>query len=174
MSVNRGKQFEDIVKGAFESVPDTHVKRLYDVQGGYLGVANECDFYVFKTPNLFLIECKSVHGNTLSISSNDPKRKYGAISNTQWEGMLAATMTKNVVAGVLCWWVDRDVTMFLPIETLHWAREHVGLKSIRYDFPQQTLDSSLYNQVYSAIPIEGKKKRVFFEYDMQKFLDFFN
>lgn len=169
MSVNRGKAFEDVVKGAFESVPNTHVKRLYDVQGGYLGVANECDFYVFRSPNLYLIECKSVHGNLLSINSNDPKRKYGDISNTQWEGMLEASKKKNVVAGVMCWWVDKDVTKFLPIQLLH-LEKFKGAKSIRYDYePFQAVIEPSFN----FIPIEGKKKRIFFDYDMESFFRLF-
>lgn len=169
MTVNRGKQFEDIIRACFEEVPNTHVKRLYDVQGGYLGIANECDFYVFRSPNLYLIECKSVHGNLLSIYGNDPKKKYGNISNTQWEGMLEATKhSRNVVAGVICWWVDKDVTKFIPIQLLQYLRDVKQMKSIRYDFiPLDVIYDDLTSNI---VPIDGIKKRVFFDYDLESFL----
>ena len=155
--VNRGKDFEGIVKACMEEVSDTYVLRLYDPQGGYAGVANPCDFVVYhKQLQMYMIECKSLHGNTLSIFSNDPKKKYGKVSNTQWEGMLQAT-DYGVVAGLLVWWIDKDVTRFIPIQEAERLRS-AGAKSIRYD-------ADIPNSIY----IEGKKKRVYFDYDFQNF-----
>lgn len=156
MSTNRGKEFEAIVKDCFERVPVTFVQRLYDPQGGYASVANPCDFIVYRQPNLYMIECKSVHGNTLPIYGTDPKKKYGNISNTQWEGMLWATKY-NVVAGVLCWWIDRDTTRFLPIWALQEYRNN-GAKSIRFDA-----------DIEDSMIIDGTKKRVYFDYDFAEF-----
>ena len=83
MGISRGKDFELIVKSAFESVPNTSVYRLYDTMGGYSSVANIADFVIYHYPYQYFIECKTVlKGNTLSINSNDPKKKYGNISNT--------------------------------------------------------------------------------------------
>lgn len=157
MSVNRGKQFEDAVS---KGISDTgsYVLRLYDPQGGYLSVANPCDFVVWNNHQMFMFECKSTHENTLSIYSNDPKRKYGKISNTQWEGMLEASK-HGVVAGVVCWWIDKDVTKFIPIQRLQELREQ-GNKSVRYD-------------IEGVYLIGGRKKRVLFDYDFQPFFEKF-
>ena len=158
MSVNRGKSFEGVVKESVEQT-GTYILRLYDPQGGYSSVANPCDFIAYNNGKMYMLECKSLHGNTLSIYGTDPKRKYGKVSNTQWEGMLKASKTQGIVAGVLVWWIDNDVTRFIPIEELEQYRNS-GAKSIKYD-----TDLGIY--------IEGNKKRVFFDYDFEKFFQKF-
>ena len=156
MSVNRGKDFEGNVKDAVESLADVYILRLYDPQGGYVGVANPCDFICYKRPQMYMIECKSVHKNLLPIYGTDPKKKYGNVSNTQWEGMLEATKS-GVVAGVLCWWIDKDITKFLPIQELE-AYRNSGAKSIRYDY-----------ELPNSLIIKGDKKRIYFDYDFSEF-----
>ena len=156
MSVNRGKDFEDEVRKALERIDGLYVERLYDPQGGYAGVANPCDFICYKRPQFYMIECKSTHENTLAIYSPNPKKKYGNISNTQWEGMLTATQF-GVVAGVVCWWIDRDVTRFLPIQELVKIRDS-GAKSVRFDA-----------NVPNSLNIDGIKKRIYFDYDFTEF-----
>ena len=160
MAVNRGKQFEDVIREAFEKVPGVSIDRLHDQTTKFKGTsANICDFIVYREPYEYYIECKSVHGNTLSIHSNDPKHKYGNISNTQWEGLLEKSQIEGVFAGVICWWIDKDVTKFISIKEFERIRA-AGYKSVRFD----------YNNYY-VTEIKGKKKRVFFEYDMEEFLD---
>lgn len=167
MAVNRGKAFEDIIKNCFEDVPNTSVVRLHDQTTGYLGSSNHCDFIVYHYPIEYHIECKTVHGNTLSIHSNDPKRKYGNITNIQWEGLLAKSKIKGVKAGIICWWVDKDTTLWLDIRLLEQLRM-LGYKSINYyaSFALENIDG--IENLWDIIT--GTKKRIFFDYDMQNFL----
>ena len=176
MAVNRGKQFEDIVESAFEKVSDVSIVRLHDQTTGYLGSSNHCDFIVYKKPYEYHIECKSVHGNTLSIHSIPKPDKhgvlhgfYGNITDTQWEGLLEKSKILGVYAGVICWWVDHDVTKFIPIQTLQELKS-LGYKSVRYDagIPDYL---NYTDSEYCMVEIEGKKKRVFFDYDMEGFLN---
>lgn len=168
MATNRGKQFEGVVHKCFASVPDTSVTRLKDDTMHKKGVANPCDFLVFHKPYLYAIECKSVHGNTLSIYSKSKDTKhphdYGNITNKQWEGLLEMSLVKGVFAGVLCWWVNKDVTMFIPIQMLKAIRDS-GAKSVRYDCDMFT-DGT---QMFTATQLTGRKKRILFEYDVAKF-----
>ena len=150
MTVNRGKNFELVIREAFEKVPNVSIDRLHDQTNGWKGSTNICDFIVYKEPYEYYFECKSVHGNTLPFSN---------ITDTQWNGLLQKSQIEGVFAGVICWWIDKDVTKFIPIESLSWL-ELIGYKSIRYDI----------DNVYT-VEITGKKKRVFFEYDMEKFLE---
>ena len=150
MTVNRGKNFELVIREEFEKVPDVSIDRLHDQTNGWKGSTNICDFIVYKEPYEYYFECKSVHGNTLPFSN---------ITDTQWNGLLQKSQIEGVFAGVICWWIDKDVTKFIPIESLSWL-ELIGYKSIRYDI----------DNVYT-VEITGKKKRVFFEYDMEKFLE---
>ena len=162
MAVNRGKKFEDVIRESFEKVPGVSIDRLHDQTTKFKGTsANICDFIVYREPYEYYIECKSVHGNTLSIHSNDPKHKYGNISNTQWEGLLEKSQIEGVTAGIICWWIDKDVTLFLPIQILNQFKR-VGNKSVRYDISEY---------IGNVIEIKGKKKRVFFDYDMEEFLN---
>ena len=163
MAQNRGKQFEDVVREALERVPGVSVDRLHDQTNGYLGSSNICDFIVYKRPFELYLECKSVHGNTFSIHGTDEKHKYGNITNKQWEGLLEKSKIKGVVAGVLIWWVDKDVTRFVTIQSLQRIREH-EFNSIRYD-----ADVVQGEYLYT---LKGKKKRVFFDYDMEDFLGY--
>ena len=150
MAVNRGKDFEDIIRQSFLKVPETSVVRLHDQTNGYLGGKNHCDFIVYHKPLEYHLECKSVHGNTLPFSN---------ITDNQWQGLLEKSKIKGVVAGVICWWIDKDVTRFIPIQILEVLRTELSAKSIRFDFLNPDI-----------IYINGKKKRVFFDYDMKQFI----
>lgn len=150
MPQNRGKQFESVVRSAFEKVPNVSIDRLHDQTNGFKGSQNICDFIVYKEPYEYYFECKSVHGASLPLSN---------ITETQWNGLLQKSQIEGVFAGVICWWVDKDVTKFIPIQALQWNKEN-GYKSIRFN-----------HNGTSFIEIKGKKKRVFFEYDMEEFLN---
>jgi len=155
MAENRGKQFEAVVKDCFMQLPDVSVDRLHDQTTGYLGSRNICDFIVYREPYEYYFECKTVHGNTFPLSN---------ITKNQWDGMLEKSHIKGVTAGVICWWVDLDVTRFIPIRILA-VLKGKGYKSVRYD------TETPENCAECMVDIHGKKKRVFFDYDMGRFLD---
>lgn len=152
-NINRGKDFENVIRECFNKVPNTNVERMADPVQGYLGMRNHCDFIVYHKPYEYHIECKSVHGNTLPFSN---------ITKNQWDGLLEVSKIDGIIAGVICWWVDKDVTRFMPIQVLDYLREE-GYKSIRFDAFPFRLD------LFPIIEIKGKKKRVFFDYDMEDF-----
>ena len=168
--VNRGKDFEGQVHDGFAKIEGVSIDRLPDPMAGYAGVRNICDFLVYKYPTQYYIECKSCYGNTLSIHSNDPKKKYGAITNNQWEGLLEKSKIPGVKAGILVWFIDYDVTYWLDIRLLQKHRE-AGNKSIKYfadwiDFTQETKEMWTH--------ILGKKRRVLFDYDFIPFFEEMN
>ena len=152
MAENRGKKFENVIKESFLKVPNVSIDRLHDQTNGFKGSQNICDFIVYKEPYEYYIECKSVHGASLPFSN---------ITETQWKGLLEKSKIEGVFAGVICWWVDKDVTLFLPIQILNQLRR-TDNKSVRYDINEY---------IGNVVEIKGKKKRVFFEYDMESFLN---
>ena len=158
MGENRGKKFENVIKTAFEKVDGVSIDRLHDQTTGFKGSSNICDFIVYKEPYEYYIECKSVHGASLPFSN---------ITDTHWNGLLQKSQIEGVFAGVICWWIDKDVTKFIPIQVLAWL-DMAGYKSIRYDkdIPDKYIGD--------IIEIKGKKRRVFFDYDMEEFLNGFN
>lgn len=159
MAVNRGKQFEDVVRKAFEKVPGVSIDRLHDQTNGFKGSQNICDFIVYREPYEYYFECKSVHGNILPFRN---------ITDTQWDGLLEKSKIEGVTAGIICWWIDKDVTRFIPIEVLQKMRED-GKKSIHYSWDHYFWGDYAVN--YVMYQLKGKKKRVFFDYDMEDFLN---
>lgn len=145
---SRGKDFEAVIKESFEKVPDTHVYRIPDQMNGFYGSKNPCDFLVYHKPVLYALECKA---------TNNPSLPFSNISEYQWSELLKMSEVTGVVAGILCWFVNFDVTIFIPIQFLETLKQN-GAKSIRYDADDLAI-----------IPIQGTKKRVFWNYDMDKF-----
>lgn len=143
--VSRGKDFESIVKESFEKIPNTSVYRIPDQMSYMSGSKNPCDFFVYHKPILYALECKA---------TNKPSLPFTNITEYQWAELLKMSKVDGVVAGILCWWVNNDVTMFIPIQFLEMLKQN-GAKSIRYDADDCVL-----------IKIPGRKKRVFWEYDM--------
>lgn len=151
MAQNRGKQFEDVVRDSFKKVPDTSVVRLPDPVMGYLGYRNICDFIVYHYPHQYFIECKSCHGTSFPFSN---------ITSNQRKGLLEQSCINGVQAGVLIWFIDKDVTVWVPISTIR-GLEQQGRKSLNW---------KLAIEITSCRQIIGTKKRVFFDYDMEDFL----
>lgn len=163
--VNRGKDFEGQVEAGFASIEDVSIDRLPDPMAGYAGVRNICDYIVYKYPNQYYIECKSCYGNTMSIHTNNPKNKYGNITNNQWEGLLEKSKIPGVRAGILVWFIDHDETYWIDIRLLQKHRD-AGNKSISHwcDW----VDLSAYCKDKWTI-IQGKKRRILFDYDFTEF-----
>lgn len=165
MAKNRGKQFEEVVRECFERVADTSIIRIHDQTTHYKGSTNPCDFIVYHKPYLYALECKSVHGNTMSIYSRDPKKQYGMITNFQWKALLEMSRVRGVTAGILVWFIDKDETLFLDINLLKRWRD-AGHKSI-HSYPEWI---EYVEGKHDWCYITGTKKRVFYNYDMLLFL----
>lgn len=80
-------------------MPDSFLLRLPDQVSKFAGYSsNICDFVGYKYPKLFLIECKSIHGNTLPFTNL-----------TQFDKLVTYKDISGVNPGVVVWWVDHDV-----------------------------------------------------------------
>lgn len=152
---NRGKKFEDIIRKAFEAMPDVSVDRLRDAPRKLKGVDNPSDFIVYKKPHEIYVECKSHKGNTLPFS---------CIRTEQLVGMTEKAKINGVKAGVIVWYIDHDITVWYSIGAINGCITN-GDKSLNVkDIPK-------FEYQEDCIVIQGKKKRVYFEYDMNKFLE---
>ena len=155
MGINRGKDFENVIKKAFKRFSDVSIDRLHDQTTGYMGSSNICDFIVYKRPNQYYIECKSTGGKSLPLTR---------ITKNQFEGLIAKSKIPGVIAGVIVWFIDLDKTYFIPITYIDMLKK-AGIKSIN---PTNDYYDILGTDMWK-FPIEGKKQRVFFRYDMTKF-----
>ena len=152
------KEFEQQIFKDFSKVEGVSIDRIPDQVTKYKGSSsNICDYLVYKYPKLVYLECKTVHGDRLAFSN---------IRDNQWKGLTEKSQIPGVTAGVICWWVDRDVTLFFPIKTLIQISQW-GDKSVRYDVYDKLLCDKFDDNL--IIKIEGKKKRVLFNYDFSEF-----
>lgn len=152
MAVNRGKQFEGAIKEAIEKCPNISIDRFQDPAAGYAGIRNICDFVAYNYPFQYYFECKSFYGNTLNFK--------GDISKDQWEGLEEKSRIPGVSAGILAWFIDHDITAYVPIENLVQLKNS-GHKSLNI--------KDITSGLIPCIPVPGKKKRVLFEYDAYSF-----
>ena len=156
MSVNRGKQFENVIRKSFECVEGVSIDRINDNTAGFKGIAGICDFIVYLKPYEYYIECKTIHGNTFPLRN---------ITDNQYRGLLEKSQIVGVRAGLIIWWVDKDVTAYVPIEYIEHAKK-CCCKSIPFNWDIVLCKTETISE---PIQIHGKKKRVFFEYDMERF-----
>jgi len=154
MKVSRGKDFEEKFREQLEGLENISVDRFPDPMTGFLGVRNICDFGVYEYPFQYYIECKAFSGNTLNFKSG--------ITENQWSGLTKKNQIKGVTAGILIWFIDYDKTVFVPIEILE-NRRQIGFKSLNI---KEILEDDLF-----YIEMKGRKKRVFFDYDIKGFMD---
>lgn len=158
MAISRGKQFEDKIREQFNSIADTFCLRLYDITMGYKQINNPCDFIVYKYGTLNLFECKAIHSNTLNFKSH--------IRQNQWDKMLEYSKISGVNAGIICWFIPCDKTIFIPMQSLQLLKDE-KFKSFNCNYA----NSNLYNDLnIKSFEINGTKKRVFFKYNLEKFL----
>lgn len=153
-SKNKGKAFEDVIKKSFEKVDGVSIDRLRDAPRKMKNVDNPSDFIVYKKPYEMYVECKSHKGNTLPFS---------CIREEQIKGMTEKAKIDGVKAGVICWYIDHDITVWYPIDVIN-ASIEAGNKSLNVK------DIDTFASQEGCIVIQGKKKRVYFDYEMEEFL----
>lgn len=156
MGINRGKQFEQQIRNSFENCKysdSISIDRLPDPMGGYKGIGNICDFTVFDAPHLYYLECKCCYGKSFPISH---------ITKNQWQGLFKKSKIPFVIAGYIIWFIDYDFTFFVYASSLSAYIERTGRKSI-------SVDDAISGKL-TCYPINGKKRKVLFDYDMGEFL----
>lgn len=112
--------------------------------------ANDYDFAVFWSGNLWALELKSVKGVSL---------RFDALRENQANGLFKAATFPGVHAGVLVEFRQVEQAWFVPI--LNWAplRLKSGKKSLNYK-----------ELVGIATRINGRRKRVRMQWDVASFL----
>ena len=146
MALNRGKQFEKLFMEQWHiAFPNSFIYRLKDDVSGYkFMAANPADFICYVKGRIYLIETKTIQGNTFPFSNL-----------SQYDKLLSYSSIDGLVAGVIIWYTEQDKVFFVPIQTIKKMKED-GLKSVN---AKTALDS------YYVLNIPSVKKRVFMSSD---------
>ena len=141
MAVNYGKKWEAKVMEDFAKLPGASIDRIYDVTTGYKSISNISDTIAYVYPNIFYLECKSIHGNTFPLTGL-----------TQYDKLVAKVGIPGVRSGVALWFVDHKTVVYVPVSTFTKLKED-GKKSVNI----KMLEAKDYN--IKLIP--SVTKRVF-------------
>lgn len=146
MAQNKGKQFEQRFREDWlTSFPKSFILRLPDQQSGYFGTSkNICDFICFANKKLYLIECKTIKGNTFPISNL-----------TQLDNLVSFELD-DVIVGVVIWFYEKDKVIFVPINEIAQMKKD-GLKSVNIKM--------LDEDNYKIINVPSVKLRTFMKSD---------
>lgn len=147
-----GKDFEKKVLTALKLIPGVSADRLVDQVSGYKGSTNISDIICYKYPVLVYLELKSIHGNTFPLTNLH-----------QYPKLLTKKNIKGVKAGVLIWYVDCDIEIFVPIKSFE--------RIVKEDFKSINI-KTLDLEEYGITKIPGTKKRVFLDCDYSCLFDF--
>lgn len=148
-----GKKLEDRFKQDYQRCfPGTLIYRLPDQQSGYAGGGsqNPCDFLCFTGNIVLMVECKAHAGSSIP---------FAVIP--QYERLLKYKGLKNTFPGVVVWFYDKDIVLWVSIEEMEKmvqdGEKSIGLRMIDSKKP--------YKKSYNIITIPSKKLRTFMESD---------
>lgn len=146
MISNKGKAFEQKVRENFKSsFPKGFILRLPDQMSGLHNSSNISDFLAYNQPYLFLLEAKSVQ--TASFSFTNLR---------QYDKLLDAAYRPGVRAGVIIWYVARNLVWYVPVVTIKKLKDN-GIKSLNPD--------KVDRQEYYILDIPSVKLRTFMNSD---------
>lgn len=106
MAVSRGKQFEKVVEKYIKKIPGVLCERLHDVTSGYVNLNTPADYIVYKNPNFYFVECKTIHGASLPL-----------VNLVQYDRIISRIMGVNGAHGYfIVWFVDHAFTVVLSVD----------------------------------------------------------
>lgn len=154
MAQNRGKQWEnklkEDIKKSFNG--QCFLMRVPDQMNGHKSTSkNLCDFILFIKGRLFLIEAKTVLGNTFPLTNF-----------TQYDKLMTVPDEKGIHKGVMIWFQDHQDVVYVPLSTITKMKTD-GKKSVNI--------KKIDEEGYDYVRIPSVKKRVFLDSDYSVLLD---
>ncbi|QEY21609.1 penicillin-binding protein-related factor A, recombinase [Psychrobacillus sp. AK 1817] len=149
-SKNPGKAFE---KDFYDSIPENiFAYRMKDDSLGFANVKNACDFILYKTPNIYLLELKSHKGKSIP---------FGALQPYQVESLHRYSQMDGVVAGFVFNFRDMNETYFVDAVTVYQFYHDGERRSFSLEWTKE-----------NGIFIPQKLKRTRYQYDLCKLLNY--
>ena len=149
-----GKKFENrFYKDFVTQFPDKLIYRLPDQQSGYAGEggSNPCDFLCYPGDCVLMVECKAIKGASINFSEI-----------RQYKPMLGYKGRYKTHIGVLVWFYEKDVIIWVSIEEMEKmvndGEKSIGLRMIDKKKP--------YKKQYVIYEVPATKLRTFMEADL--------
>ena len=132
-------------------MPNSLCYRLYDTMSGYVSIGNVGDFICYKYPYIYLLDCKSIKGNTLPFSDL-----------RQYDKMLDYKDITGVFVGFIVWFIDHDKVLWVPVQTMKKIKDE-NLKSFNIN--------KMKPEDYFYLELPSKKLRTFMDTDYSVLVD---
>ena len=146
MAVSLGKKFEQKLKEDFSKVYGSFIYRIPDIVNGHKTTSqNPCDFFGYVKPLMFMIEAKSINGNTFPITNF-----------IQYERMRSYSGIPGLRRGVVIWFISHDAVVYVPVITIEKMIKD-GKKSVNI--------RTIATDGYDYVNLPSVKKRVFLDTD---------
>jgi Holliday junction resolvase len=162
MAGDFGKKFEDRFRIDYKRCfPNTLIYRLPDQQSGYAGggSTNPCDFFCYPGDCVLMVECKAHKGQSLPFTAI-----------RQYEKLLEYKGLNKVFPGVVVWFYEKDIVIWVSIEEMEKMRldgeKSIGLRMIDKKKP--------YKKSYNIHELPSKKLRTFMETDYNYLVEVLN
>lgn len=169
--MNSGKLFENQFR---KSIPDyCFIYRLKDSAQSFTNNSNTsfawnnpCDFFIFDSNKhlFYAIECKSTKFKSMSVQMNKDEKSSKMIKYHQIKSLTEMAEYSGLIAGLILNFRDEindnERTYFIGINNFNRMMKEINKGSFN------EMDIILYN----AIKIEGVKKRVYYQWNIDKFL----
>lgn len=146
MAKNCGKKFEQLIRQQFEQIRDVSVDRIND-NVGYAGAYNIADLIIYRKPNKYYIECKTVSGTNFPFSHINTK----ALLDMQYQSLIP-----GVACYYLIWFIDLDLTIAINSNELYVQM---------YGHNKKSIGVSSFDE-FEYIEVNGTKKRKYYEYNL--------
>ena len=152
MPYNIGVAFEQKFKEDWhKSFPNSLCFKVANQMSGYLAINNYCDFICYDGKRMYMIDCKSHKGASISFSDFP-----------QFERLNGLKKNPNLITGIVLWLYEKDKVYFIPTYTFEKAKNN-KLKSIN----PKTIDRELYY----ILEIPSVKLRTFMNSDYSVLTD---
>lgn len=170
-TVNVGKQFEKDFSSSFPSY--CYIHRLKDSAQSYnknkqtsFTWDNECDFFIWDSKHrlFYAIECKTTKYKSMSVQLDKEDKSNKMIKYHQIESLTRISDFDGAIAGLFLNFRDKkndtERTYFMNI--------------IDFNKMMKTINKVSFNEIdillNHGIKINGKRKRVYFGWDLDSFL----
>lgn len=169
--MNTGKLFESHFR---KSVPDyCFIYRLKDSAQSFkknlntsFAWNNPCDFFIFDSNKhlFYAFECKSTKFKSMSVQLNEDEKSIKMIKYHQIKSLTEMAKYSGLTAGFILNFRDEvndnERTYFIEINNFNYMMKQINKCSFN------EMDIILYH----AIKIEGVKKRIHYQWNIDKFL----
>lgn len=163
---NTGKVFE---KEFRDSIPeDVYYKKMQDSANGFnvedsklrFAAKSPYDFFLYRKPNMWCLELKSISGTSISFEGKKP-----LIKKHQRKELLKAHC-KGCIAGLVLHFRKYPVTYFVPIQAFEDFAEKTDKKSINVKDIQEMI-----KEENGALLINQEFMITHYRYAIDQFLD---